>query len=136
MSKSLAEVRPGHAISLIDPPEVIRRAVMHAVTDSGRELRPEEASPGVRNLLTIYHLLSGQDRAAVNAEFAGKSYSTLKRSVAELVIATLQPIRTRFLEISAAPEVLDEVLARGAEHAHRLATPMLRRVQQLMGLHK
>jgi tryptophanyl-tRNA synthetase len=136
MSKSLAEVRTGHAISLIDPPEAIRRAVMHAVTDSGREVRPEEASPGVSNLLTIYHLLSGQERAAVNAEFAGKSYSTLKRSVAELVIATLQPIRMRFLEISAAPEFLDEVLAGGAEHARRLATPMLHRVQQLMGLHK
>jgi tryptophanyl-tRNA synthetase len=134
MSKSMAEVRRGHAIGLIDPPDVIRDAVMHAVTDSGREVRPEHTSPGVTNLLTIYQLISGRDRAAVNAEFAGKGYSVLKRTVADLVVATLEPIRRRCLEISGVPETLDAILARGAERACLLGAPTLDRVKQLMGL--
>jgi tryptophanyl-tRNA synthetase len=134
MSKSLAEVRPGHAIGLIDLPQEIRDAVMSAVTDSGREVRPEQASPGVTNLLTIYQVLSRQDLAAVNAEFAGKGYAVLKRAVADLVIATLEPLRMRYLELSAMPDKVDAILARGAERARLLAAPTLDRVKQLMGL--
>jgi tryptophanyl-tRNA synthetase len=134
MSKSLAEVRRGHAIGLIDLPEEIRDAVMSAVTDSGREVRPEQASPGVTNLLTIYQVLSRQDLAAVNAEFAGKGYAVLKRAVADLVIATLEPLRMRYLELSAMQDTVDAILARGAERARLLAAPTLDRVKQLMGL--
>jgi tryptophanyl-tRNA synthetase len=134
MSKSLAALRPRHAIGLVDPPEEIRDAIMHAVTDSGREVRPEETSPGVSNLLTIYEVLSGYDRAAVNAEFAGKGYVVLKRAVADLTIATLAPIRARYQELSAMPEALDAVLEMGAERARLAAAPTLDRVKLLMGL--
>jgi tryptophanyl-tRNA synthetase len=134
MSKSLAETRSGHAIGLIDPPDAIRYAIMHAVTDSGREVRPEHASPGVATLLTIYQVLSGRDAAEVSADFAGKGYSELKRAVADLVIATLEPIRLQYLRLADAPETLDRVLAMGAERARLLAEQTLDQVQKLMGL--
>jgi tryptophanyl-tRNA synthetase len=134
MSKSLGETRNRHAIGLVDPPDVIRDAIVHAVTDSGREVRPEQASPGVTNLLTIYELLSGRRREAVEAEFVGKGYNALKRAVAELVVSTLEPIRERYLVLSAEPERLDAILAEGAEQARALADPTLNRVRQLMGL--
>src|SRR2546426_2798034 len=101
MSKSLGETRKGHAIGLVDPPDVIRHAITHAVTDSGREVRREQASPGVTNLLTIYELLSGRSREAVQAAFVGKGYTVLKRAVADLVVTTLEPIRQRYLDLSA-----------------------------------
>lgn len=134
MSKSVAETRNRHAIGLVDPPDVIRDAILHAVTDSGREVRPDHASPGVTNLLTIYELLSGQDREAVQAEFIGKGYNTLKRTVADLVVTALEPIRQKYLDLSADPETLDAILADGAERARPLAGPTLHRVRQLMGL--
>ena len=134
MSKSLAATRMRHAIGLTDSPETIRDAIMHAVTDSGREIRPETATPGVANLLTIYELLSRRDREEVNAEFAGKGYSVLKRAVADVVIGALEPIRTKYLELAAAPEILDVVLANGAERARLIAAPTLERVKRLMGL--
>ena len=134
MSKSVAETRNRHAIGLVDPPDVIRDAIMHAVTDSGREVRPEQASPGVANLLTIYELLSGRRREAVHAEFVGKGYNTLKRAVADLVVTTLEPIRLRYLELSTELETLDAILGDGAERARLLARPTLHRVRQLMGL--
>lgn len=134
MSKSIAATRKRHAIGLTDSPETIRDAIMHAVTDPGREVRPESAAPGVSNLLTIYELLSRRDRKEVNAEFAGKGYAILKRAVADVVVQALEPIRTRYLELSAAPEILDGMLANGAERARLIATPTLERVKKLMGL--
>jgi len=70
----------------------------------------------------------------VSAKFAGTGYAVLKRAVADLVIATLEPIRTRYVERSAVPEALDAVLATGAERARRIAAPTLSRVKRLMGL--
>jgi len=134
MSKSLAATRRRHAIGLTDSPETIRDAIMHAVTDPGREVRPESASPGVTNLLTIYELLSRRDREEVNAEFAGKGYSVLKRAVADVVIRALEPIRSRYLELSDTPEVLDVMLAEGAQKARLIAVPTLDHVKRLMGL--
>src|SRR5205823_3431200 len=136
MSKSRGETRPRHAIGLVDPPDAIRDAVMHAVTDSGREVRPERPSPGVTNLMRIYELLSGRRSEAVQSEFMGKGYAVLKRAVADLVVSTLEPIRQRYLELSAQPEALDAILAEGAERARLLAAPTLDRVEQLMGLHE
>ena len=134
MSKSVAETRNRHAIGLVDPPDVIRDVIMHAVTDSGREVQPDHASPGVTNLLTIYELLSGVGREAVQAEFLGKGYNTLKRTVADLVITRLEPIRQKYLDLAGEPETLDAILADGAERARPLADPTLHRVRQLMGL--
>ena len=134
MSKSIAAVRKGHAIGLIDPPDEIRDAVMHAVTDSGREVRPGETSPGVTNLLTIYQTLAGLDETAVNAEFTGKRYVILKRAVADLAIAKLAPIRARYHELSAIPDAIDAVLAAGADRARLAAAPTLNRAKRLIGL--
>lgn len=134
MSKSLAATRSGHAIGLTDPPEAIRDAIMRAVTDTGSEVRPESVSPGVANLLTIYQLIARRERDAVNAEFAGKGYASLKRAVADVVIQALEPIRRRYLELSQAPQMLDSMLANGAEQARLIAAPTLERVKRLIGL--
>jgi tryptophanyl-tRNA synthetase len=134
MSKSIAAVRKGHAIGLVDSPDEIRDAVMRAVTDSGREVRPGDTSPGIINLMTIYQTLSGLDETAVNAEFAGKRYVILKRAVADLAVATLAPIRARYHELSGAPEAVDAVLPMGADRARLASAPTLDRAKRLIGL--
>ena len=58
----------------------------------------------------------------------------MKRVVAELVVTTLEPIRQKYLDLSAEPETLDAILAVGAERARALAGPTLNRVRQLMEL--
>lgn len=134
MSKSLGEVRKRHAIGLVDSPDVISDAIMHAVTDSGREIRPEHVSPGVSNLLTIYELLSGRRHETAQAEFVGKGYTVLKRAVTDLVVTTLAPIRQRYLDLSAQPETLETMLVEAAERARPIAALTLDRVKGLMGL--
>jgi|SRR5579875_298284 len=136
MSKSLAETRGGHAIGLTDPPEVIRRTIMEGVTDSGSETRFEQASPGVRNLLTIFQSLSGRPRMSIEAHFEGKSYRYLKAEVADLVIAILTPIRTRYSELMNDPFYLDELVERGAGKVRPIALSTLGDVKRLIGIER
>ncbi|OGG46150.1 MAG: tryptophan--tRNA ligase [Candidatus Handelsmanbacteria bacterium RIFCSPLOWO2_12_FULL_64_10] len=136
MSKSEAHVR-GHAVRMLDEPAEIERSFRRAVTDSGKEIRfsddPEKA--GVNNLLEIYRVVTGKDKEAVEADFAGApGYGHLKQRVAEVVIEALRPIRERYQALMRDPAELGRLLARGAEHAHAVAAPKLREVKRRMGL--
>lgn len=134
MSKSLAATRQGHAVGLLDSAKDIRKAVMGAVTDSGSEVRFDCASPGVRNLLVIYEVLSRESRAVIEARFAGKGYGYLKREVAELIIATLQPIQETYHQIMADERYIDQVLADGAARAAAIAEKTVAHVRQIVGV--
>lgn len=134
MSKSIGGSKAGHAIGLLDPPDLIRRTVMRAVTDNVSETRFDHASPGVLNLLVIYEALSDEPRAAIEARFDGQGYGELKSAVADLVIATLTPIQQRFEEINLDPDMLTEILDHGAERVRPLADATMARVRRATGL--
>ncbi len=134
MSKSLAEKRKGHVIGLADPPDVIRGSILQAVTDSGSETRFEQASPGVKNLLTIFEALSGNPRPAVESRFEGKGYRYLKNEVANLVIAVLTPIRVRYLQLVNDTAYLDRVLGYGADKVRPVAVSTLEEVKRRIGI--
>ncbi len=59
-------------IALMDAPDVIRRKIRRAVTDSGTEVRGGPDKPALTNLLDIYSILSGatvlDDRAALRGQ--------------------------------------------------------------------
>lgn len=134
MSKSLAEIRKGHAIGLADPPDVVRQTILEAVTDSGAETRFERASPGVKNLLTIFEALSGKSRRGVESHFEGKGYRYLKTETADLVITVLTPIRNRYLHLVDDPTWLDQMLRRGARKVSPIAFSTLGEVKELTGI--
>ena len=94
MSKS--EEAPGHAVHLLDPPDVIRSKVMKATTDSLREIRFDEDRPGIYNLLVIYELFTGMSRSDIEARFEGKGYADLKRELGEAVVEGLRPLQSRY----------------------------------------
>lgn len=134
MSKSTAAERGGHAVLMLDPPEVARKAIMSAVTDSGRETRFEAASPGVRNLLTVWQAFSGRPMAELEAEVEGKGYGALKKAVVEVVVASLAPIQGRYRELMDDPAELDALLAKGAARARETASRTLARVKAAIGV--
>ena len=134
MSKSTAEDRPGHAVFLLDPPDRVRKTIMSAVTDSGRELRFEHASPGVRNLYTVWHSLDGRPMGALEAEVEGRGYGDLKKRVVEVVVDALAPIRARYGELMGDPVELDALLRRGAERARGTASRTLARMKAALGV--
>ncbi|MCH9688516.1 MAG: tryptophan--tRNA ligase [Deltaproteobacteria bacterium] len=134
MSKSIGMEVKGHSIGLLDPPKVARKAIMRAVTDSGNDIRFDHASPGVLNLLTLYEVLTDESRESIEARFSGKGYGHLKKDVADVVIATLEPIQARFTELMNEPGYLDGILDKGAERARSIAAPVLTAVKQAVGL--
>ena len=132
MSKS--SDKQGHALRLLDPPNVLRKSIMRATTDSENKIVFNPEQPGILNLLTIYQALTGQDEESILAEFEGQGYGTLKKRVAEAVIETLQPIQDRYHQMAADPGYIEQVLQESADRVRPIAENRLRVTQENLGL--
>jgi tryptophanyl-tRNA synthetase len=111
---------------VLDEPDLLRRKVKRAVTDSlGRlEYRPDEQQ-GLANLLEILGACLGKSPRELAAGFS--SYGEVKEAAAEAVIEELRPVRKRTLELLSDPAELDRIRAVGGARAtergaHRLTT--------------
>jgi tryptophanyl-tRNA synthetase len=133
MSKSIAADRPGHAVMLLDPPDVVRRKIARATTETEPAVHAPPG-PGVANLLEIYAALREVSTDAALAEFDGKSYSVLKGAVADAVIDALAPIQARYAELRSDEDGLRRLLAASAQRVHVVADATLRRVQEAVGV--
>lgn len=133
MSKS--EESEFHAVYLLDTPQVIKKKIMRAQTDSLKEIRfsaePERA--GINNLLTIYQSLNGHTREQIESEFDGKGYGDLKKAVVDSVAARLEPLQQRYHDLIKEGGYIDAILAEGAERAEAVAEATLTEVQERVG---
>jgi tryptophanyl-tRNA synthetase len=121
-------------ILIVDPPEVIRRKLKSAVTDSETDVRyaPEE-KPGVSNLLEIMSVATGEPIPQLAARYDGGGYGGFKADVAEAVVALLEPIQARYAELRGDPAELERLLAAGAEKARTASAPTLEQMYERMG---
>jgi tryptophanyl-tRNA synthetase len=127
MSKSSASA--AGRIGVLDPPEVIRRTVARAVTDTVGLVRHDpERQPGVSNLLAILTACGGRPPGELT------SYGALKREVTDAVEAVLAPIRARHAELAADPGHVRAVLAAGRERVRPTAAETVRRARRAIGL--
>jgi tryptophanyl-tRNA synthetase len=62
-------------------------------------------------------------------------YGDLKKQVAEMVIAHLEPFQQRYREITSDPASLAGILRDGAERVAPIANDTVRTVKQRMGLY-
>jgi tryptophanyl-tRNA synthetase len=121
-------------ILLLDPPHVIKKKIMSAVTDSESSIRfDKENKPGVSNLLTIYSTLTGQSIDELEQAYQDKGYGDFKKDLAEVVVHYLAPVQQRFTEIRNSKE-LDEILDQGAEKANHIAYKKVNKVKKRIGL--
>jgi len=130
MSKSDENV--GGSITLLDDADTVRRKFKRAVTDSGTEIRFDDARPAITNLLTIYQLLTGAQAAEVEANFADKGYAALKSELAEATIEFLRPLQERIQGYSDAE--LERILDEGRRRAQETARATLEDVKARLGL--
>lgn len=136
MSKS--EAAQGHAVYILDDPDVIKKKIMRSVTDSGREIEfsndPEKA--GVNNLLTIYQAFTNKTQEEVLNDFTtARGYGDLKKAVAEIVVETLKPIQARYREFTQDKQILADLFEQGANHASGIAEKTLGTVYDNMGFY-
>jgi len=133
MSKSATG--SGHAVSLLDPPDVIRKKIMRATTDSNPAVDFETMGAGVQNLLSIYQAFTGWADVEMRAHFAGMRYGDLKKQVAEAVVAALEPIQKRYREIMDETGFVARVLDDGARRVIPIANETVEKVKRAMGLY-
>jgi len=131
MSKSATGA--GHAISLLDPPDQIRKKIMRSTTDSKPGVDFEDPGAGVANLLTIFQAFTEWTDPQMN-HFSGMRYGDLKKNVAEAVIAALEPIQKRYKEITDETGYVARVLEEGAQRVGPLARDTVHKTKKAMGL--
>ncbi|MFF5185639.1 tryptophan--tRNA ligase [Streptomyces sp. NPDC000345] len=120
-------------VYLLDEPDVVRKKIMRAVTDSGREVvYDREERPGVANLLEILAACTGGDPAELAAGHA--SYGALKKATAEAVVEVLRPVQARHRELCADPAYVEGVLRDGAGRAREMARPVVDAAYRAIGL--
>lgn len=122
-------------IFLDDKDEVIKSKIKRAVTDSGSEVKYDEAKPGVANLMTLYSIATGKTNAEIEQEFLGAGYGEFKATVADAVAAYLAPVREKYFEIRKNENMLKEILTLGAEKAGMQARKTLRKVYKKVGFY-
>ena len=121
-------------IGLLDPPDVIRRKLKRAVTDSDAEIRFDaENKPGVSNLLSIIAALTGESVEKVADSLAGQGYGALKDRATDCVIATLEPLQSEHKRLMADKAYLQGVLDENAQIANRMAQRTLNKVKHKVG---
>jgi tryptophanyl-tRNA synthetase len=133
MSKSLDS--PQGTIKLLDDPKAITKRIKSAVTDSDNEIRFDpESKPGVSNLLQILGSVTDQPVEQVAAGMAGQGYGALKTAVADAVVEFVAPLQARYAELEQDPAEVARILGVGADRAEGIATGVLERVRDAVGL--
>lgn len=125
----------GHAIALLDPPDVIRKKIMRATTDSNPGVDFENAGPGIRNLLAIFQAFSEWSDDQMKTHFSGMRYGDFKKQVAEMVATSLEPLQKRYREITSEPGYLDRILQEGAQRVNPIAQSTVDLVKKRMGVY-
>ena len=131
MSKSASSA--AGSLRLLDEPDVLRRKVMRAVTDTDGEVAYDPVrKPGVSNLLAILAACTGQEPRSLSGQFT--RYGDLKHAVADAVVATLAPVRERYQELSREPGHIRSVLQAGAARASQQGREKVRQAKAAIGL--
>jgi tryptophanyl-tRNA synthetase len=135
MSKS--DPSDASRINLTDSNEVMAQKCRKARTDAEPlpgEMAGLEGRAEAKNLVTLYAALAGRAPADVLGQFAGRGFGQFKPALADLMIATLGPIRDRMTALLSDRAAIGKALADGAGRANALAAPTLRETQEAMGL--
>ncbi|MCJ8210896.1 tryptophan--tRNA ligase [Mucilaginibacter sp. RS28] len=133
MGKSEGEA---NAVYLSDTPEVIRKKVMRAVTDSGPTTENQEKPQEIQNLFDLMKVVSTED---TYQHFDGLynncqiRYGDLKKQLAEDMIIATAPIREKINDIAADSAYLRQVARHGAIKARESAQKTIKEIRELIG---
>ena len=133
MGKSEGEA---NAVYLSDSPEVIRKKVMRAVTDSGPTQENQAKPDVIQNLFDLMKVVSSADTYNHFDELYNKCqirYGDFKKQLAEDMVLATAPVRDRINAIAADSDYLRKVAQLGAEKARASASKTLKEVREIIG---
>lgn len=122
-------------IGIFDEPEEIKSKISRAVTDTGKTIKYDlKSKPGISNLLTIHSLFSEKSSQEIEKKFKGKGYADFKKSLAELLVNSLEPFRKKRKEFLQREVYLQEILEQGRKKAKSIAASTMEDVRKKMGI--
>lgn len=133
MSKSDNE---SSCIYLSDSPELIRKKVMKAVSDSGPTVPGQPKSQAVENLFSLMNAVSSPETIQFFEEQYQNCqirYGDMKKQLATDIIAFTEPIYNRIMELREDDQYLRKVALQGAEKARASASATIKEVREIMG---
>ncbi len=102
-------------VSFTDTPDLIRKKIKRAVTDSGADITfDEEKKPAVSNLLSIYSALTNESVDEISARYNGKGYGAFKTDLAEVVVNALTALEQKMNDFLEDRSRLEMLLENGA----------------------
>ncbi len=134
MSKSKGEQT---CIYLSDEPEVLRKKVMRAVTDSGPTGPNSEKTLVIQNLFDLMSLVSTPETIQFfNEKYNDCSirYGDLKKQLAEDMVTFLTPIREKIVELNSNDKMLGEIIGDGGQKARQSAAQTIKDVREIIGI--
>ena len=134
MSKS--DSNTNNIISLLDSPNIIRKKINRAVTDSDSNIKYDTKKPGLSNLLNIYSSLSNHKISDIENEYTGKLYSEFKSNLSDLIIDELSPIQKKYNDLMNDQTYLNNILSDGSNKASYKAKKTISKVYRKVGFVK
>lgn len=132
MSKSSPNAKS--YISLTDDPDVITKKIKSAVTDSETGITLDDRRPGLKNLLILFALATGETTQAIADRYADNGMRELKEDLAEALVAYLNPIRTGIAEHMAHKDELARIVREGSEKARQETEKKMQQVRERIGV--
>ncbi len=126
-------------VYLSDTPDMIRKKVMRAVSDSGPTEMNQAKPEVIQNLFDLMKAVSTPDTVQHFDDLYNRCeirYGDMKKQLAEDIVIATEPVRSRIQEISADNEYLTKVVRLGAEKAGESARKTLQEVREIIGIRK
>lgn len=134
MGKSEAE---GNAIFLADAPDILKKKVMRAVTDSGPTEPNSEKPEAIKNLFTLLKVVSTNETVQFFDDAYNNCtvrYGDLKKQLAEDIEKFVAPLREKIEAITADEKYLNKIMDMGKEKAHASSSTTVKEVRDIMGI--
>ena len=138
-SKKMSKSDPSDMsrINMTDTAETIAKKIRKAKTDPDglpSEAVGLESRPEARNLVNIYAALADSSVEAVLEHAGGKQFSEFKPMLVDLAVERLAPISSEMAKLMLDPSSIDQVLQNGAGRAREIATPILAKTYDIVGM--
>ena len=119
-------------INLLDSPDIIKQKIVKAKTDSIVEVYYDENRNELANLIRIFGEIVGVSPENVVGMYNWENIAEFKRSLVEVIVEELRPIREKTFEIKSLGSLKEELL-QGEIKAKETAEKNMAEIKKLVG---
>lgn len=131
MSKSY-----GNEIMISEEPDSIRKKVRMMFTDPEKIRRGDPGHPDRCPVFMLHNIYNAGEKESIAVRCRSGELGCVdcKSALSEAIVSALAPIRERREELMGSPQIVDEVIKKGAEKARAVASETLKEVRRAMGV--